>query len=179
MRSMSVAGGLVFGMSMNDVIPPSRAARDSLDMSAFAVMPGSRKCTWASIPPAMMTLPSRLTVSSLEFSLFSFPANASRLTASPLCSVSPCPSAYHILPILSPSMRSAPCRIFSDVAMSAPQRRTCLLFSMFYCTGLNFLHLSFMTPQKASPKIPPLILDVPAFLFTKMIGTSLILNPSL
>ena len=45
--------------------------------------------------------------------------------------------------------------------------------------GKIFRNLSFRTPQNASPKILPLILDVPAFLFTKMIGTSAILKPSL
>ena len=48
-----------------------------------------------------------------------------------------------------------------------------------FCAGLIFLHLSFMTPQNASPKIPLLILDVPSVLSTNMIGTSLILKPSL
>ena len=36
-----------------------------------------------------------------------------------------------------------------------------------------------MTPQKASPKMPLLILEVPIFLFTKIIGTSTILKPNL
>ena len=48
-----------------------------------------------------------------------------------------------------------------------------------FCAGLIFLHLSFMTPQNASPKIPLLILDVPSVLSTNMIGTSWILKPSL
>ncbi len=47
------------------------------------------------------------------------------------------------------------------------------------CFGLIFLIFSFITPQKASPNIPLLIFEVPSFLSTKMIGTSLILNPSL
>lgn len=42
----------------------------------------------------------------------------------------------------------------------------------------NFLNFRRMTPQNASPKIPPLILDVPSLRFTNMIGTSASSNPS-
>ena len=38
-----VVGGLVFGMSMEYVTPPARAAFDSLAISALWVSPGSRK----------------------------------------------------------------------------------------------------------------------------------------
>ena len=48
-----------------------------------------------------------------------------------------------------------------------------------YFLGLIFLIFSPMTPQNASPKIPLLIFEVPSVLSTNMIGTSLILNPSL
>jgi len=45
--------------------------------------------------------------------------------------------------------------------------------------GQNFLNLSPSTPQKASPKMLPDILEVPSFRLTKMTGTSLILKPFL
>ena len=48
-----VVCGTVLGMSMNDVTPPAAAALLSLCMSAFAVSPGSRKCTWSSITPGI------------------------------------------------------------------------------------------------------------------------------
>ena len=52
-----IVGGLVFGISITVVTPPARAARDSVPISAFCTSPGSLKCTWASIPPAIMHLP--------------------------------------------------------------------------------------------------------------------------
>ena len=42
----------------------------------------------------------------------------------------------------------------------------------FFHAFLNFRNLRPITPQKASPKIPPLILDVPFCLFTNTMGTS-------
>ena len=54
-----------------------------------------------------------------------------------------------------------------------------ILKKYHFCFGLMFLNLSFITPQKASPNIPLLILDVPSVLSTKMIGTSFILKPNL
>ena len=56
----------------------------------------------------------------------------------------------------------------------------CVLKKDHYCPfRWNFLNLSLMTPQKASPKIPLLIFEVPSLRFTNMIGTSVTLNPSL
>ena len=56
--------GTVLGMSMNDVTPPSRAALDSVAMSAFCVIPGSRKCTCASMAPAIRNFPLKSRVTS-------------------------------------------------------------------------------------------------------------------
>jgi len=57
--SAFTVAGLVLGMSKTVVTPPATAARDSVCMSALWVSPGSLKCTWASMPPAMICLPSR------------------------------------------------------------------------------------------------------------------------
>lgn len=44
-NSCVIAFGTVFGCSINDVIPPATAARDSVAIVALCVNPGSRKCT--------------------------------------------------------------------------------------------------------------------------------------
>ena len=56
--SAEVVAGDVFGISMTLVTPPATAASDSVAISALCVSPGSRKCTCASIPPAITCLPS-------------------------------------------------------------------------------------------------------------------------
>ena len=62
-----MVAGLVFGMSNTVVTPPATAAFDSVTMSALCVSPGSRKCTCASIPPAMRCFPSRFHTSASGF----------------------------------------------------------------------------------------------------------------
>ena len=48
----------------------------------------------------------------------------------------------------------------------------------FHFAGLILRNFSPSTPQKASPKMPPDILEVPSWRFTKITGTSASLNPS-
>ena len=175
-------GGLVFGMSMKDVTPPSRAASDSLPMSALDVIPGSRKCTCASMPPAIRTLPvrSRISVSGI------LPRTRSGIAVNsvsiPSNIVIPSSPGFHISRMMPSSIKSVPCLTSSDVAMDAFARRILLrvfisIMMSYFPLGLIFLNLNLMTPQNASPKILPLILEVPALRFTKITGTSVIGNP--
>ena len=54
-----------------------------------------------------------------------------------------------------------------------------------YLLNIEFFHFpnlrkrSLMTPQKASPKMPPDIFEVPSLRLMKITGTSAILKPSL
>ena len=98
--SALMVAGLVLGMSKTVVTPPATAARDSVCMSALWVRPGSRKWTWASMPPAMMYLPWRSMASSVISGTW-------------------CRSSQYTLLMLSPSMRMAPLPSFSAVTMVA------------------------------------------------------------
>src|SRR5690606_14414236 len=67
---MVVVCGLVLGISINDVIPPAKAALDSVSMVALWVNPGSLKCTWSSITPGSTYFPSAsITFTSDDFAL--------------------------------------------------------------------------------------------------------------
>ncbi len=59
-----------------------------------------------------------------------------------------------------------------------PRYNLCLGEEDHSCRGCRSRNRSLMTPQKASPKIPLLILDSPSLRLIKMIGTSAILKPS-
>ena len=58
LNSLNVdVGGLVFGISNTEVMPPATAALLPLSKFSASLAPGSLKCTWVSIAPGKTILP--------------------------------------------------------------------------------------------------------------------------